>query len=113
MPKTSESQSSSERVQSNTSPSSNDTIYGNEERSSVARTWHYKPLLACPAVGGDSSGSSGGMMQRWIQEAPAAQPYHTIAEVIVAPRTSHREQKDDRMEVDSQVAMAGSQASAE
>lgn len=51
-------------------------------------------------------------MQHWLEEAPAGQPYHMIAEVVFASETNHSEMEAERRKVGSQIAQAGSQGSA-
>jgi hypothetical protein len=51
------------------------------------------------------------MLQRWVEEAPAAQPFHMVAKVVLAPQTNNRKKEVEGSQVSSQVAQAGSQCS--
>lgn len=52
-------------------------------------------------------------MQHWLQEAPTAQPYHTIAEVVVTSDCGDANKRPlGTSQSDSQVVWAGSQGSA-
>ncbi|KAF3003379.1 hypothetical protein E8E14_006890 [Neopestalotiopsis sp. 37M] len=112
MPRESESLPSSQIFQTETSSPDINTVAVTSQRLSVPRVWHCKSPMARQPVA-SLTGCEGGMLQHWVEEDSVAQPYHIIAEVVFSPEANRREEEVERPKVDSQVAQAGSQDSAQ